>query len=218
METKSLSRRIGGALPEPPGRRERRNTMIPRRNIRFRSKHLEIFGFLLAVAALPVIMGMAETDEKTETRKPGDWTMVMKSIGVIRSPYTPEKGAPRQGGLAAETESTIVLEPEYVEGLTDIEKFSHVIVLYAFDRSTGWSAMVKPPGSDVRRGVFATRSPRRPNPIGYTVVKLAGREGATLRVLGLDAFDGTPVLDLKPYIPRFDRVDGPVKGWNDKSK
>ena len=140
--------------------------------------------------------------------------MVMKSIGVIRSPYTPEKGAPRQGGLAAETESTIVLEPEYEEGLTDIEKFSHIIVLYAFDRSSGWSPMVKPPWDDKKRGVFASRSPHRPNPIGMTVAKLVAREEGTLRVTGMDAFDGTPVLDLKPYIPRFDRID--ARGINEE--
>jgi len=170
--------------------------------------NLAVLGLLLAAAAFPLVSCGGEKDDGSAGHEVfNDWSMNMESIGVIRSPYTPDKGAPRQGGLAPETESTIVIESKYAEGLTDIEKFSHIIVLYAFDRSSGWSPMVKPPWDDKRRGIFASRSPHRPNPIGMTVAKLVGREGATLRVQGMDAFDGTPVLDLKPYIPRFDSVD-----------
>jgi tRNA-Thr(GGU) m(6)t(6)A37 methyltransferase TsaA len=172
-------------------------------------------GLLLLIGiwcAAALSCGEEQTGGTKEKKQAEEWSMVCKSIGVIRSPYTPEKGAPHQGGLAPETESTIVLEPEYEEGLTEIENFSHIIVLYAFDRMSGWSTMVKPPWDDKQRGVFASRSPRRPNPIGMTVAKLVEREGAVLRVQGLDAFDGTPVLDLKPYVPRFDRVDAATGG------
>lgn len=145
--------------------------------------------------------------------------MAFKRIGVIHSPYNPDKGAPRQGALAPDTGSTIVVDAEYEAGLRDLEDFTHVIVLYAFDRSKGWSLDVKPPGDENTHGVFATRSPRRPNPIGMTVVELVRREGATLHVRGLDAYDGTPVLDLKPYVPRFDRIEsagGSVRGLPEK--
>ena len=139
--------------------------------------------------------------------------MTFKKIGIIHSPYTPEKKAPRQGGLAPDVESTIVVDSEYEAGLQDIESFSHIIVYYVFDRSSGWNRKVKTPWEEKKHGVFATRSPRRPNPIGMTVVKLAKREGATLHVLGLDAFDGTPLLDIKPYIPKFDRIEDAGGGW-----
>jgi len=163
---------------------------------------------LLAAASITAMTCGNDSNGGTSGKEAAvEWSVIFESIGVIRSPYTPEKDTPFQGILAPDVESTIVLEPEYEKGLTDIENFSHIIVLYAFDRSSGWSSMVKPPWDDKRRGVFASRSPRRPNPIGMTVVKLVGREGANLRVQGLDAFDGTPVLDIKPYIPRFDSVD-----------
>ena len=145
--------------------------------------------------------------------RPGGSPFRLEPIGVIRSPYTPETGAPRQGRFAPEVESRIVLRPEYAQGLADVETFTHLIVIYLFDRSKGWSPLVRTPWEERRHGVFATRSPDRPNPIGLTVVKLAGREGNVLHVLGLDAFDGTPVLDIKPYIPRLDRVEGAGGGW-----
>jgi tRNA-Thr(GGU) m(6)t(6)A37 methyltransferase TsaA len=146
-----------------------------------------------------------------------DDAMTFKPIGVIHSPYTPARGAPRQGMLAPDVASTIVVDPEFEEGLTDIETFSHIIVIYAFDRSTGWSPMVRTPWEERKHGVFATRSPRRPNPIGMTVVKQVEREGRMLRVLGLDAFEGTPLLDLKPYVPKFDCVENSA-GWLQRMK
>ncbi len=105
-------------------------------------------------------------------------------------------------GLGAKHEAEGVLEvlPEFEAGLTDIEGFSHVFVIWAFDRSEGFELVGKPPSDDREHGVFATRSPRRPNPIGLTVVELLGREGAKLRVRGIDMLDGTPILDIKPYL------------------
>jgi tRNA-Thr(GGU) m(6)t(6)A37 methyltransferase TsaA len=142
-----------------------------------------------------------------------DSGMVFNKIGVIRSPYPAKKQAPYQGKLAPNVESLILMDPEYETGLKDIETFSHIIVFYAFDRSSGWNPLVKTPWEQERHGVFATRSPRRPNPIGMTVVKLVRRSGSTLHVQGLDAFDGSPVLDLKPYVPRFDMVEDANRGW-----
>ncbi|MBN2490439.1 MAG: tRNA (N6-threonylcarbamoyladenosine(37)-N6)-methyltransferase TrmO [Planctomycetes bacterium] len=139
--------------------------------------------------------------------------MVFTAIGTIRSPYTPETGAPRQGRLQPDAASEIVLDARYEPGLKDIESFSHIFVVYAFDRSKGWQELVRTPWQSEKHGVFATRSCNRPNPIGLTVVKLVRREGAVLHVTGLDAYDGTPVLDLKPYVPRFDGIRDASPGW-----
>lgn len=126
-------------------------------------------------------------------------------IGVIWSPYRKRGDAPRQGRLS-DTESTIEILPAYAEGLQDIEMNKHLIALYWFDRSDRSLLRATPPGSGVEHGVFATRSPERPNPIGFAVVDLIGRDGNRLTVRGLDAFDGTPLLDLKPYYPDLDCI------------
>jgi formylmethanofuran dehydrogenase subunit E len=126
-------------------------------------------------------------------------------IGVIRSPYLKRGEAPRQGRFS-DKESIIEIFPAYREGLQDIEKNTHLIALYWFDRSDRTLLKATPPGSGTEHGVFATRSPERPNPIGFAVVDLIRRDGARLVVRGLDAFDGTPLLDLKPYVPDLDCV------------
>jgi len=126
-------------------------------------------------------------------------------VGIIHSPYRKRGDAPRQGRLA-DTESTIEILPAYTEALQDIEKNMHLIALYWFDRSDRTLLKATPPGFGVEHGVFATRSPERPNPIGFAVVDLIGRQGNRLTVRGLDAFDGTPLLDLKPYYPDLDCV------------
>jgi tRNA-Thr(GGU) m(6)t(6)A37 methyltransferase TsaA len=168
--------------------------------------------FRLALVLLTAVMGLMLAASGCRESK-GIQDMAFRRIGVVRSPYTPETKAPRQGALAPDVESLIVIDPEFEQGLQDIETFSHVIVLYAFDRSSGWNLLVRTPWEEERHGVFATRSPRRPNPIGMTVVKLIKRSGSTLHVQGFDAFDGTPVLDLKPYVPRFDGVEQADPGW-----
>jgi tRNA-Thr(GGU) m(6)t(6)A37 methyltransferase TsaA len=124
-----------------------------------------------------------------------------EAIGFIRSPYKETSAIPRGLGAKHEAEGAIELLREFAEGLADIEGFSHLFVLWEFDRSDGYDLTAHPP-TDTKRphGVFATRSPRRPNPIGLTVVELLGREGGTLRVRGVDMLDGTPVLDIKPYL------------------
>jgi len=121
-------------------------------------------------------------------------------IGFVRSPYQDTKQVPKGLGAKHEVEGMIEILPEFEEGLTDIEGFSHLMILWVFDRSEGYELLGKPPSDDRPHGVFATRSPRRPNPIGLTTVELLAREGKSLRVRGLDMLDGTPVLDLKPYL------------------
>jgi len=121
-------------------------------------------------------------------------------IGFVRSPYQDTKQVPKGLGAKHEVEGTIEILPEFEEGLKDIEGFSHLVILWVFDRSEGYELLGKPPTDDRLHGVFATRSPRRPNPIGLTTVELLAREGRSLRVRGLDMLDSTPVLDLKPYL------------------
>jgi tRNA-Thr(GGU) m(6)t(6)A37 methyltransferase TsaA len=124
----------------------------------------------------------------------------MQPIGYIRSPYNDTREVPRGLGATHEAEGTIELLPEFEPGLADIEGFSHLYVIWVFDRSAGSSLTATPPSDNRPHGVFATRSPQRPNPIGLTVVELLGREGTSLRVRGVDMLDRTPVLDIKPYL------------------
>ena len=124
----------------------------------------------------------------------------MRSIGFVRSAYRDAAEIPKGCGAKHEAEGWLELRPELEAGLTDVEGFSHLFVLWVFDRSEGFDLMAQPPTDTRPHGVFTTRSPRRPNPIGLTVVELLGREGPRLRVRGLDMLDGTPILDLKPYL------------------
>jgi tRNA (adenine37-N6)-methyltransferase len=123
-----------------------------------------------------------------------------RPIGFVRSPYKNTSEIPK--GLGARHDASGVLEilPEFELGLTDIEGFSHLFVLWAFHRSGGFDLVASPPSDDRSHGVFATRSPRRPNPIALTVVELLRREGCRLEVRGVDMLDGTPILDIKPYL------------------
>jgi len=124
----------------------------------------------------------------------------MQPIGYVRSPYKDTREIPKGLGAKHEAEGLLEIRGELEAGLTDIEGFSHLIVIWVFDRSAGFDLLGTPPCDDRPHGVFATRSPRRPNPIGLTVVELLGREGAVLRVRGIDMLDGTPILDIKPYL------------------
>ena len=124
----------------------------------------------------------------------------MHPIGVVRSPFTDTSQIPKGCGARHEAEGTLVILPEFEQGLTDIEGFSHLYVIWLFDRAGGCELLARPPTDDRDHGVFATRSPRRPNPIGLTVVRLLSREGSSLVVSGVDMLDGTPILDIKPYL------------------
>ena len=121
-------------------------------------------------------------------------------IGYIRSPYQNTEQVPKGLGAQHAAEGILDILPPYEAGLTDIEGFSHLIVLWVFDRAGGFELLGTPPSDNRPHGVFATRSPRRPNPIGFTVVELLRRDGSRLHVLGVDMLDGTPILDLKPYL------------------
>ena len=134
-------------------------------------------------------------------------------IGYIRSPYKETSAIPKGLGAKHDAEGSIELLREFAAGLKDIEGFSHLFVLWEFDRADGFDLIAHPP-TDARRphGVFATRSPRRPNPIGLTVVELLGRDGVALNVRGVDMLDGTPVLDIKPYLSSVP-VETIRRGW-----
>ncbi len=121
-------------------------------------------------------------------------------IGHARTPYTSTKQIPKGPGAKHDAEGALEILPQFALGLTDIEGFSHLFILWVFDRSEGFDLVGTPPIDDRPHGVFATRSPRRPNPIGLTVVELLRREGNSLHVRGVDMLDGTPILDLKPYL------------------
>jgi tRNA-Thr(GGU) m(6)t(6)A37 methyltransferase TsaA len=124
----------------------------------------------------------------------------MQPIGYVRSPYKSTREIPKGLGAKHEAEGALEILPEFEPGLKDIEGFSHLFVIWAFDRSDGCDLVVTPPSDNQPHGVFATRSPRRPNPIGLTVVQLLSREGPALRVRGIDMLEGTPILDIKPYL------------------
>ena len=148
----------------------------------------------------------------------------MRPIARIHSDFTTKFGVPRQSGLVDSLEATIIFEPEFrnSDALRGLEDFSHIWLVWVFDQAVRkeWSPTVRPPrlGGNVRMGVFATRSPFRPNPIALSCVKLAGMEetadrGTVLRILGADLMDGTPILDIKPYIPYADNHPEALGGF-----
>lgn len=124
----------------------------------------------------------------------------MKPIGIVRTPYNDVAQIPKGRGAEHHAEGVLEILPEYEQGLADVEGFSHLYVLWVFDRAGGSSLIATPPSDNKPHGVFATRSPARPNPIGLTVVTLLRREGTHLFVRGVDMLDGTPILDIKPYL------------------
>lgn len=133
-------------------------------------------------------------------------------IGYVRSPYQNAQQVPKGLGATHEAEGVLEILPELEAGLTDIEGFSHLIVLWVFDRSAGFELLGTPPSDNRPHGVFATRSPRRPNPIGFTVVELLRREGRLLHVRGVDMLEGTPILDIKPYLSSIP-TENLKRGW-----
>ena len=136
-----------------------------------------------------------------------------RPIGIIHSPFKEPKGTPVQPAGAKGIKGTIEVFPEYAEGLKDIEGFSHIILLYHFHLSRGTSLIVKPYMDSETHGVFAMRGPSRPNAIGISVVNLVKVEGNTLHIQDVDIVDGTPLLDIKPYVPEFDMREVARIGW-----
>ena len=140
-----------------------------------------------------------------------------KPIGIIHSPFKQPSGTPIQPAGARDIEGTVEVAPEYAAGLKDIDGFSHITLLYQFHLSRGYSLAVKPYMDEQSRGVFATRAPSRPNPIGMSVVRLIRVEENKLYVRGIDIVDGTPLLDIKPYVPEFDTPPVDRIGWLEKA-
>jgi len=141
-----------------------------------------------------------------------------KPIGVIHSPHLAPAGTPIQPTYATECEGQVVVEPEFEAALSNIDGFERVWLIYWFDRSGPFKPRVVPYRDTREHGLFATRSPCRPNPIGMSVVRLLGREGNVLRVGGIDILDGTPLLDIKPYVPEFDAHPSSRAGWLDEQR
>jgi len=134
-------------------------------------------------------------------------------IGVIRSEHRAADQTPIQPAYARGCPGRVELRAEYIEGLKDLDGFSHLILLYHFHQAREPRLTVVPFTDDAPRGVFSTRHPRRPNPIGLSVVRLVRIEGSILHLEDVDILDGTPLLDIKPYVPRFDSVENPQGGW-----
>lgn len=138
----------------------------------------------------------------------------MRPIGVIKSPFTDPAQTPIQPDRSGAIGHVLVF-PEYAEGLDDLEEFSHIFLFYAFHRSSGYDLKVTPFLDDKPHGLFSTRFPRRPNPLGISVVNLLARHDNILEIEGVDVLDGTPLLDIKPYVHDFDVRLGTRSGWYD---
>ena len=141
-------------------------------------------------------------------------TTELKIIGIIHSPYKKTEDVPRK---CRKEISEIEIYKEYEEGLTDIEGFTHIHIYYWLHKSKGYDLMVNTPWDTTPHGLFTTRSPRRPNSLAHTTVELIGRKGNIIRVKGLDAIDGTPLIDIKPYVKKMDIKNNAISGWLEKT-
>ena len=144
--------------------------------------------------------------------------IVYRPIGIIHTPFRELENMPIQPSGAAGICGTVDLYPEFAEGLKDLDGFSHLILLYRFHESRGYSLTVTPFLDSETRGVFATRSPKRPNPIGLSIVRLVRIQGSTLDIENVDILDRTPLLDIKPYVPEFDHQEDCRIGWLEKAR
>jgi tRNA-Thr(GGU) m(6)t(6)A37 methyltransferase TsaA len=140
-----------------------------------------------------------------------------RPIGFVRSPHTALTGMPLQSVAAAEIRGRIEIDAEFAAGVADLDGFSHLHVITHLHRAKPSGLTVVPFLDDTRRGIFATRSPRHPNPIGLSVVRLLSVTGATLEITGVDLLDGTPVLDIKPYVAEFDAIQAERTGWLERA-
>jgi len=147
------------------------------------------------------------------TDNPESFTYVL--IGIVHSPFSDIAGMPIQPSGARGIQGSIKIHQEFIAGLKDLEEFSHVILIYALHRCNGYSLEVKPFLDSQPHGIFATRAPKRPNAIGLSIVRLAGIAGNRLEIEDVDILDGTPLLDLKPYVPAFDSHCDAKAGWFD---
>lgn len=136
-----------------------------------------------------------------------------KSIGIIHSPFVNIEGMPVQSAGAKDIKGTIEINEEFSGGLAGVDGFSHIILIYSFHKSKGFDLKVKPFLSEEKHGVFSTRAPKRPNAIGISVVKLLSLKNNILEIENVDILDGTPLLDIKPYVPEFDIHKVERSGW-----
>jgi tRNA-Thr(GGU) m(6)t(6)A37 methyltransferase TsaA len=143
--------------------------------------------------------------------------VVYKPIGVVRSPFKAPQDVPIQSAAAKGVVGSVEVFQEYVEGLKDVEGFSHLILVYHFHLAQEYSLLVRPFMDDELHGVFSTRAPSRPNPIGVSVVRLTEIEKNLLHIQDVDIIDGTPLLDIKPFVPAFDQRKAERIGWLEKN-
>jgi len=139
-------------------------------------------------------------------------------IGTIHSPHEAAKGTPIQPTYATDCEGQVIVDPRYEEALADLEGFDHIWLIYLLDRAGAFRPRIVPYRDVIEHGLFATRSPCRPNPVGLSVVRLTGREGNVLSVSGIDILDNTPLIDIKPYVPEFDVRPDSKAGWLDERR
>jgi len=144
--------------------------------------------------------------------------IIFHPIGVIHSPFDKIEDMPIQPAGASGIRGSIEIRPDLTAGLADLEGFSHIIVLYHFHRAGATQLRVTPFLDNTPRGLFSTRAPKRPNPLGLSIVKLTGVEGNILHIENVDMLNGTPVVDIKPYVPDFDRHDADRVGWYEQAK
>jgi tRNA (adenine37-N6)-methyltransferase len=176
-----------------------------------------LFLSLLAAGSFCFPPALSQPCENTAARAQDvTWTsstaITFHPIGILHSPYKEEKGTPLYSTPAGGTRAKVVVFPEYVKGLKDLEGFSHVWLIAYFDRARPWKPVIVPHRDTKEHGLFATRCPARPNAIGLSVVKLTGVKDNEVEVEGVDILDNTPILDIKPYLPD-DAVGGVKCGW-----
>lgn len=167
---------------------------------------------IISIILFYLVLNISCTNKQTDVMKE---EIIFHPIGVVHSPYGSDTGAPRQGILRPDEEASIEIYEPFQEALQSLDEFEYVLIFYHFDQVKSWKSIVNPSGStNIHRfGLFSTRSPRRPNPIGFSLVKLDRIEKGVLYIRGIDAFEGTPVLDIKPYLPSIDCVESSIN-WD----
>ena len=140
-------------------------------------------------------------------------TINYQSIGIIHTPHQSKEGMPIQATAAKGVKGSVIVDPQFAQGLTDLEGFSHIYLIYYFHKSEGYQLLTKPFLDDKKHGVFCTRAPKRPNALGLSVVKLISVNENVLEIENIDVLDGTPLVDIKPYIPAFDHHEVERVGW-----
>lgn len=143
-------------------------------------------------------------------------TIIYTPIGIVHSPFKTLSGIPRQSYMAQDVAATVEVYHPYAEGLMGLEGFSHLLLLCHFHNTHSYSLRIRPDDAQEEQGLFATRAPARPNPIGLSIVRLAGIHGNRLSILDVDLLDQTPVLDIKPYVNEYERLSGVRLGWIDR--